>query len=526
MLKRIFDGFKRRAREPEEDLRSFSGTERTRFNRDFLMEAIRTNEDIRRNLLNLRNRSRELAKNNGDYRKFLRMCERNIVGPNGIQLQMSVRFRNGESDKAANRWITDRWREFCMKGNCTANRRQSMRRLMKNIVRCWRIDGEVFLRRLPNFGNRHRYAFQLLDPAACPETLNQTLPNGNRIVMGVELDPWDAPVAYYFYSRSNIDSTMGQYYDPIYAPTQRIGGEAYVRLPVDEVNHFFDDELVGQVRGFPFGQAAMQEIYLLNSYVYAELVAADAASRKLGKLVNKKLPAQYGGRNADGTAKELPVQTVTNEAGSMDLLTGDWDILMYDPQHPAANFPPFVKAMNRKVANGLDVAYNGFANDLESVNFSSMRGGVLEERDAWMDQQQAVIEDILELEFPLWLRVQLLLPDSPYEPFAFDRLNAAQWLPRRWSWVDPERDAQSKLSQIALGATTPQDIAAELGNNFEDNVEQIKEAVASLAPVREYLSLLGELRNAFDKTGKPAPSAPADSSGETDQSDPSGQSAS
>lgn len=286
MLNWIRDYFKRtEPAEPAE--RSFIGAEVNRFNQDFLMEAIRTNEDIRRNLPNLRNRSRELSKNNGDYRKYLRMCERNIVGPNGILLQTIVRLKNGKLDKMANQWIVKRWADFCMKGNCTANRRQGMRRLMKNIVRCWRIDGEVFLRRLPNFNNRHRYAFQLLDPAACPVTLNQVLPNGNRIVMGVELDPWDAPVAYYFYSRSNVDSSMGQYYDPIYAPTQRIDGEAYVRLPVEEINHFYDDELVGQVRGFPFGQAAMQEIYLLNSYVYAELVAADAASKKLGKIVNK-----------------------------------------------------------------------------------------------------------------------------------------------------------------------------------------------------------------------------------------------
>lgn len=499
MLNWIRDYFKRT--EPAELAeRSFIGAKVNRFNQDFLMEAIRTNEDIRRNLPSLRNRSRELSKNNGDYRKYLRMCERNIVGPNGILLQTIVRLKNGKLDKMANQWIVKRWADFCMKGNCTANRRQGMRRLMKNIVRCWRIDGEVFLRRLPNFNNRHRYAFQLLDPAACPVTLNQVLPNGNRIVMGVELDPWDAPVAYYFYSRSNVDSSMGSYYDPIYAPTQRIDGEAYVRLPVEEINHFYDDELVGQVRGFPFGQAAMQEIYLLNSYVYAELVAADAASKKLGKIVNKKLPSQYGGRNADGTQKEAPIQRVKTEAGSFDLLTGDWDILTYDPQHPAANFPPFIKAMNRKVANGLDVAYNGFANDLESVNFSSMRGGVLDERDAWMDQQQTIIEDILDVEFPLWLQVQLLLPDSPYEPFAFERLNAAQWLPRRWSWVDPERDAQSKLSQVALGATTPQDIAAELGNNFDDNIEQIKEAVSALGPIREYLSIIKDLKGVFDKS--------------------------
>lgn len=520
MLDWIRSRFKKEA-PVADDSRSFAGAKDNRFNQDFLAQAIQTNEDIRRNLQKLRDRSRELAKNNGDYRKYLRMCERNIVGPNGILLQMNVRLKNGNPDRAANRWIMDRWSDFCKKGNCTTNRRQGMRRLVKQIVRCWRIDGEVFLRRVPNFGNKHHYAFQMLDPAACPVTLNETLPSGNRILMGIELDPWDAPVAYWFYARSNFHecSTMGQYYDPIYAPETRLNGESYVRLPVTEINHFFDDELVGQVRGFPFGQAAMQEIYLLNSYIYAELVAADAASRKLGKIVNKKLPSQYTGRNPDGTPKVQPTPKVTSEPGSFDLLTGDWDILTYDPQHPAANFPPFLKTLKRNIASGLDVAYNNFANDLESVSFGTMRSGALDERDAWMDQQQTVIEDVLYPEFGHWLQIQLLLPECPYEPFAFERLNVPKWLPRRWPWIDPQKDAVAKGYQLALGATNPQDIASELGNDFEENVEKIKDAVVMLEPVREFLSLMNQMKAAVDPSAKQEVAVKPEEEGEYENKD-------
>ena len=60
---------------PEE--RSYHAVEVNNFNRDFLADAIRTNEDIRRNGERLRRLSREMAKNGGDYRKFLKMCERN-----------------------------------------------------------------------------------------------------------------------------------------------------------------------------------------------------------------------------------------------------------------------------------------------------------------------------------------------------------------------------------------------------------------------------------------------------------------
>ena len=88
---------------PEE--RSYHAVEVNNFNRDFLADAIRTNEDIRRNGERLRRLSREMAKNGGDYRKFLKMCERNIVGPNGFQIQAKISFANGNADERACRYV-------------------------------------------------------------------------------------------------------------------------------------------------------------------------------------------------------------------------------------------------------------------------------------------------------------------------------------------------------------------------------------------------------------------------------------
>ena len=489
---------------PEE--RSYHAVEVNNFNRDFLADAIRTNEDIRRNGERLRRLSREMAKNGGDYRKFLKMCERNIVGPNGFQIQAKISFANGNADERACRYVESLWNEFSERGNCTANRRHTMRKFLKMVVRCWKIDGEVFIRRLPHFNNRFGYALQLLDPEACPMELNMELPDGNRIVTGVELDEWDAPVAYWFRKRARIDQSMGEYFDPVWAPGEP-DGEAYVRLGVDEVNHFFDDELPNQIRGIPFGQAALQNIHLLNSYIYTELAAADAASRKLGMIINKQMPSSYGGRerNPDGTKAPPPKQEVHTERASMDVVTGEWDIKMCDPQHPATNFPPFVNALQRNIANGLDVAYPTFANDLRDVNFSSIRAGLLDERDSWKDQQEQIVEDILTEEFRRFLAVQLLRPGCPYTPGAYRRLCNVEWLPRKWQWVDPVKDAQSNLMQLAMGATTPQDIAADLGNNFNDNVQKIAEAAGGVKPIREMIYNAGIIQQAFDKKQKEEP---------------------
>jgi len=491
MLNRIANLFKKQPAE----IRSFSGAQKNPWNKDLLFSAVRTNEDIQRNLNSLRNASRELAKNSGDYRKYIKMCLRNIVGANGVTLQMDCRKSNGEIDEATNNYIEERWRNFCLFGRSTASKQGTFRDLLKMIIRTQRVDGECFIRRLPNFNNSNRYAFQILDAAACPVDLNIMLSNGNRIVMGVELNQWNEEVAYYFGKREKCDLETGKDFDGVYSPNNPQLNGRFLRIEADEINHYFEPEFVGQVRGFPFGQAAIQELHLLNAYFYAELVAAKAASCKLGALVKNDAPATYGGRNSAKAENKQPVEL---SPGSVDVLYGGWDFKSYDPQHPSQNFPPYVKAMKRNIANGLDVAYNGFANDLESVNFSSMRGGVLDERDAWMDAQETLIENFLKPEFAKWLRVQMLMRDWKIGINA-DWENCSVWLARRWQWVDPRADAEANLIQIAMGATTPQDVAANLGNDFADNAEKITKALELLGAAKQFIETQESIKQAVGK---------------------------
>lgn len=483
--------------------RNFEAANLTRFNTPFYAQAISTNQDLRMGLDNMRRASREQAKNDGSYRKYLKMCERNIIGHQGIRLQMDVRGIDG-ADKWANDAIEEEWRKFSAFGNCTANRRMTMRGFLKLVVRALRTDGEVFIRRIPGFDNRFRYAFQLLDPAACPTTLNFITAEGNRVIMGVELDNWNAPVAYYFYARPPQSVLLGLEYDAVYTGDYReVDGQGFFRISAVEVNHYFEREFVDQSRGYPYGQAALQEMNLLRAYIKSELVASEAASNKFGALVNPDEKRIYSGRkNADGTSasgNEKP--TMPSNPGEVMVLTGGWKFESFDPQHPGSNFAGFVKAMNRTISNGLDVAYNNFANDLESTNFSSMRGGVLDERDAWMDAQQSLIENVLLPEFYRWLEWQVMRDDFPFDFRDIDRISRARFLPRRWTWVDPEKDAKSAIYKIAVGATSPQAVAAELGTDFADNVELTGEALSRLGKVQEFLAGTDKLEKALTPAG-------------------------
>jgi lambda family phage portal protein len=495
----LFPTITRAARPAQPSQREFIAGKVNRLNQSFTAEVIKTNSDIQRYHNVLVARSRELAKNSTDYRKWLRMCERNIVGHQGFRLQSKVKMqRGGKLDAPANEFLEKFWKRFQASGQCTTRRRGSGRGLDKLIVRSLKVDGEVFLRRVPGFRNEARLAYQLLDPIACPVDLEAVRP-GRRIRMGVELDEWDAPLAYWFRAGSAGDNRF-----EALNPTNP--GERYIRIPADEILHLYYEEFPGQLRGFPFGQAAMQNIYTLGGYFYTELTAADAGARKMGFY---KPPAgtQFGGREDTAEAVEGEDTTGTGakqmeileqaEPATFGVLPDGWDFMEYNPQHPAGNFAPFVQAQKRNIANGLDVAYNIFANDLVGVNFSSIRQGIVDERDAWMDDQQFLIEEWKTHQFEDWLGMLLLLPATPYDPADFDRLNAPRWSPHRWPWVDPSNDADAKLKMLTMGATTPQKIASEQGEDFDENVEQIQAALEAMAPLQQILQLMQSLQSAL-----------------------------
>ena len=75
---------------------------------------------LRQGLVRLRSHSRRLAMNNDYMRSFLRMVQRNVVGADGISLQMRCTNRKGEADQEINKQIESAWMQWSKHRLCTA----------------------------------------------------------------------------------------------------------------------------------------------------------------------------------------------------------------------------------------------------------------------------------------------------------------------------------------------------------------------------------------------------------------------
>jgi len=416
------------------------------------------NAELRHDLKKLRARSRQLSRDNEYMKKFLRMVKTNIVGREGIKLQsMAMDRKNEGPDDLARTKIEEAFKDFSKRGNCDVSGNYSFRDIQSQIMTSMARDGEVIIRRIFNFDNKYKYALQLIEADHLDDNYNQRFEDGRAIKMGIELNQYGRPIAYHLFKDHPGDIVFPYGYS--------IGEK--VRIPASEILHLFIPQRISQNRGLPWIHAAMNRINMFDGYQEAELVASRVAAAK-GGFYKKIGEGQYIG---DDKENNQPIQEAT--PGHFEILPGNMDFQDFNPQHPTTAYEAFVKTTLKGIASGIDVSYNYLANDLEGVNYSSIRAGVLDERDVWRDLQAWLIEHFLQIIFQEFIEMaiytgNLALPGSEKE-----RWFKALWQPRGWQWVDPQKDIMAAILALKAGIDTHSNICARLGTDYEENLKQL-----------------------------------------------------
>ena len=464
--------------EPVIERRVFAAAQTTHLTSSWTTATLSADADLRNSLPALRARSRDLANNNDYMRHFLGLVATNVVGHNGFTLQMRVKDPSGKADTLANKAIEAAFAAWGKRGMCDVTGKLSFTALQRLVARTAARDGECLVRKVRGRQlNRFGFALQLLAIDRLESTHNQVAKNGNVIRMGVELNSYGRPVAYHLRTDHPGDGTyVGQ------------AGKRYERVPAEDILHLFLQDDPEQTRGQPWAHTAMTRLNHLGAFDEAAVIAARVGASKMGFF--KRVDGMgHMGIAGEGSSSG----TFTQEAnpGQFDLMPDGYDFVGFNPDYPHANYGPFTKACLRGIASGLGVSYNGLANDLEGVNYSSLRAGTLAERDVWMHLQDWFACGILEDIFEDWLRMALLMggiamPNGSALPASkYDKFNAYEWQGRRWPWVDPMKDIGAAVLAINNKLSSRTKVLAEQGGDFADTIEQLEleqEMLAALKP--------------------------------------------
>lgn len=446
---------------------NFTGARLSRLTSDWVTQVLHIDQQLRYDLTVLKARCRDLARNSWIGKRFIEVSQNNVVGSRGIRMQMNVvdRVNNGKvvPDTLANIKIEEAWKEWSAAKNCTVTGKLSLIQVENLVVQDLQQDGESIIRLVKNWKrNRFRFSLQPIDNNLLDVNLNRARSEGvNEIRMGVELDQWGAPINYYFKKSLKNMATISTFSDTTVASNHNV-------VPASEILHIYKIQQAEQTRGVPPMAAVLLPMKMLDGYQEAELTAARAGAAKMGFLTT---PSGNEYTGAQGSTPGSVVQEL--EPGSLEELPEGWKFEGFDPTHPTTAYPSFVKAMLKSIASGLGVSYVSLASDLEGVNYSSIRAGVLDEREQWKKLQGIIIEQFMRPVFEAWLETVLLAQAVQLPATRIEKFNAATFMGRRWPWVDPLKDMQAAVLALANQLTSRTRVLNEVGEDFEETVDQL-----------------------------------------------------
>jgi lambda family phage portal protein len=487
--------------------RSYLAGKLNRLNRDWPANSLSARSETNRSLRIIRARMRYLARNSDHFKKFLSMVRNNVAGPFGMTLQITA------GSETQNKQITAAFQSWAHMQTASLNGRLSWTMILRRLCTILARDGEVLVREI--YGkNRFGYALKFYDVSWLDETYNERRPvTGNRVIMSVEIDSDDRPVAYW------LTPPPDEYAFGLQPPIRQ-----RTRVPAEEMHHLFlpDDENCGDdtnTRGMPWAHTASLSMFNLDRADEANMYSMRAGASKMGFFKPPETDDEPGeGDNLEESQRAPLIDHF--EPGTFWEMPPGYEFTPFDPQFPNQTHDPFAKYMLHRIAAGLDVSYHSLAGDLTQVNFSSIRVGLLDEREVWKSLQEFLVESFCRPVFNNWLKSAVLAGLVQLRPREAALFSEPKFQPRRWPWVDPLKDIQAERMGIEAGLDTITDSLAEQGKDLRETFTKRKAELdlakelgvpltagaGSLAPGT--LDAQGDEQPAPTPTPEPAPAKP------------------
>lgn len=169
---------------------------------------------------------------------------------------------------------------------------------------------------------------------------------------------------------------------------------------------------------------------------------------------------------------EIQEETIANlyirsEPGTFRILRPGETATAASLQRNNENFDSFMRYMLREIAAGIGVSYEALSRDYSQSNYSSSRLALLDERDLWRVLQKWLINNFLIDVYREWLDAAVICGRIQIKDYFANkrRYQAAEFKPRGWSWVDPQKEIKAYQQAVQLGIMSRTDAATASGNS-------------------------------------------------------------
>lgn len=403
-----------------------------------------SNAELSPSLPALRNRARDLRRNNPYASRGIMAIANNVIGK-GIKTQI-----RGEGSDS----IETLWNDWTKNKNFDHEGRLNFFQVQHLVTQALVESGEVLLKKVINKSLNFPLTYQVLEADFIDTTRSDIrLPSGNFILQGIEFNQSGKRVAYYLYER-HPGSIVA---DPKSSFTSN-------RVPASDVHHIFRQDRPGQVRGVTWLAPVIVRLKDLDDYEDAQLVRQKVAAcfAAFVKDINGDIDSED---DCDLGEKIEP--------GIIEFLPPGKDIEFATPPS-VENYKEYITTNLRAIASGLGVTFENLTGDLSEVNFSSGRMGHLEFQrniDAW--RSNIIISQMIDPIVSDFKEMATLLGIKT------DGLNFVHVPPKR-EMIDPTREIPATINAIRGGLTTLSDEIMAQGNDPEEHFLQYSKDLETL----------------------------------------------
>lgn len=453
-----------------EAVRGFDAASLNRRTKNWQAGAGSANAELWGNISTLRQRARDLCRNNGLARKAVNAIVSDVVGT-GILAD----YANDRTQRV--------WEDSIAELDATGQ--SDYYGLQALMVRSWRESGEVlgrWVHRDSKSGLRVPLQLQVLESDFIDHTKLGAVADGGYIISGIEFDQWGRRAAYWLYPQHPGEV----------APISR--SFTSQRVPARDVLHLYEVERPGQVRGITGLVAAMLKIRDLDEFADAEMVR-----KKIEACFSVFVTTDDDTRSIATTTTESGKRLDKLAPGLINYLRSGEEVKFAAP-NANGGYGEFTHETKIDICAGLEVPYEVATGDLSRVNYSSIRAGLVQYRKRvrqwqWLSLAHQVLNPIAAR----WLEVSYASGAVARAP---NNHQIRHTMPRI-DWIDALKEILAEKEELRLRGKSWREFVRERGLEPAKHVQELLDSDDDLEALGISLS---------DLVSTPSAPAPADAS--------------
>ena len=418
-------------------MNSYEGASKSRRTEGWRTTGSNANDETSRALPVLRNRSRDLVRNNPYASKAVAVIANNTVGT-GIKPKVLVNRK--PKQLVINALIKQHLGTTAIDVDGSKDFFGLQGLAMRTVAEA----GEVLVRRRfrrPSDGFPLPFQIELIEADHLDDNRDEVLNNGHRIIQGVQFDAIGKRVGYWLFPEH--PGSLGSAF--------RFGESRFVSA--SEILHIRREDRPGQVRGVPWGAPVIIKLRDFDEYDDYQ-------------LMRQKVAACYSVfvyQDEFGPGQDTPTQKASNnplvdrlEPGMIELLPGGKRVEFAEP--PGVDgYKEYSSVQLHAVAAGYGVTYEALTGEMSEVNFASGRMSRLEFQnnvDCW--RRQMFIPQFCD---GVWNWFEQALEIMGLG----DSSMTVRWFPPRRQMINPEKEVPALRDAVRSAQLTPSGMLRELG---------------------------------------------------------------